>query len=212
MGAECRADCAFFVRRALCRNKGDGPKRVVGKSLDGGFDGEEPRGRRPRYDSIDSQFVKKSKYDDEMEEPSHRRHHHHSHSSRHHSSRHSRDEPEERGRSGSPLPYRHHSSSSLRRGEDPSRRERSRDHGTPYGRPDETDELDQHERHSHHAKYYNRRPRGEEGGPHGYSERELDKLPPQEFRRHSRPEMPMRHGSRRSHRADQSWYEERVGQ
>uniref|UniRef100_A0AAV1UYS0 RRM domain-containing protein n=1 Tax=Peronospora matthiolae TaxID=2874970 RepID=A0AAV1UYS0_9STRA len=198
-GQQLRTDYNFR------KSKGDGLKRVNGKNPDGGYDGEEQRGRRPRHDSIDSQFGKRSKFEDETEDPSHRRHHHHRHSSRHHSSRHSREDPEERERSASPLPYRHHSSSrSLCRGEDSLRRERSRVHPS-YVRPDDPDRIHQHARRSHNGEYNDRRPRGEGRVAHEYAEHELNKLPPQEPRRHSRPEISLRHGSRRSHRNDRSW-------
>lgn len=109
-----------------------------------------------------------SRYEDEFEDAGHRRHHHHR-SSRPHSSRHSREDPEERGRSGSPPRYRRHcSSSSLRRGEEATgMRERSRDYGgeRAYGRPDEVNEFQPR---SQQSGYYESRSRGE---PREYSGR-----------------------------------------
>ncbi|EGZ10288.1 hypothetical protein PHYSODRAFT_361940 [Phytophthora sojae] len=192
------------------KNKGDGPRRMNRGSFDGnGYEDEERGGgSRARYDSFDSQSGRRdhvsSRYEDEFEDAGHRRHHHHR-SSRPHSSRHSREDPEERGRSGSPPRYRRHcSSSSLRRGEEATgMRERSRDYGgeRAYGRPDEVNEFQPR---SQQSGYYESRSRGE---PREYSGRGMDKSP-QEYRRYSRPEMSSsRHGSRRGPRNDRSWYE-----
>ncbi|KAG7393097.1 hypothetical protein PHYPSEUDO_012433 [Phytophthora pseudosyringae] len=193
------------------KNKGDGPRRANRGSFDGNgsYDGEERGGGRPRYDSFDSQPGRKPRYEDEVEDPGHRRHHHHRHSSRHHSSRHTREDPEERGRSGSPPRYRRHSSSSMRRGEEASgMRERSRAYPgeRPFGRPNEVEQFQQPERRPQPG-YYESRSRGEERVPREYSGRGMDKSP-QEYRRYGRPEMSSsRHGSRRGPRNDRSWYE-----
>ncbi|KAH7459721.1 hypothetical protein PRIC1_010983 [Phytophthora ramorum] len=184
------------------KNKGDGPKRTTRGSFDatGSYDGEE---RGARYDSFDPQGRKPHvpRYEEDVEDPSHRRHHHR-HSSRHHSSRHSREEPGERGRSGSPPRYHRHSSSSSMRGEDGAgARERSREYAgeRSYGRPDEMDEFQKPGRQPP-SGYYSR----EERVPREYAGRGMDK-PPQEYRRYGRPEMSSRSGSRRGPRNDRSW-------
>ncbi|CAI5710228.1 hypothetical protein KXD40_005057 [Peronospora effusa] len=191
------------------KSKGDGPKRLNRGSYDAGntsYEGERRGGGRPRYDSFDSQVEKKSKYEDDFEDSGHRRPYQHRQLSRHHSSRYNREDPEERGRSGSPPHHRHQSRSSMRRGEEASSRRERSSHYPTYERADEADEIHQPERRPQQSGYSDRRSRGEERIPREYAGRGLDKSA-QEYRRHSRPEMSStHHRSRRGPRNDRSWY------
>ncbi|TDH72050.1 hypothetical protein CCR75_000984 [Bremia lactucae] len=200
-GQQLRTDYNFR------KSKGDGPKRMTRGSYEGNanVDADERSGGRVGRSSVESQSGRRSRYEIELEESSgHRRHHHHRHSSRHHSSRHARDDPDERGRSSSPLRYRPHSSTgSMRRdGESMGMRERLHDYSgnRPYERPD-VELIQQPER----RPYFEPRSRGEERVPREYMERGAG-IDLQKHRRYSRPEMSSRRGSRTSHRDDRSWH------